>query len=182
MAPDFNTPFDMYRANLDIAFRMLASAQEWRQHAYAVEKLRIERDADTLRRMRESAATAKGWNEYQASFQAVLRDYLATTSNIWQQSMGLAVRNRDTWGEGVRDALNSWQSAWADQWKKVADLSGSGAPVHEWLRHVEQMVAAGPDRNDSAQAAPQAAGSQPDAAQAVGAVAASARTRLVRGE
>lgn len=182
MAPEFNTPFDMYRANLDIALRMLASAQGWRQHAYAVEKLRIERDADVMRRMRGAAATAKDWNEYQASFQAVLRDYLATTSNIWQQSMGLAVRNRDALGEGMHDALNSWQSAWADQWNKAADVSGSGTPVREWLQHLEQMVAAGPDRHDSAQPAPQAAGSQPDAAQAVGTAAAGARTRLVRGE
>lgn len=49
---------DLYRANLDIALRMLASAQEWRQHACAFEKPRVQRDVDTLRRMRESAAAA----------------------------------------------------------------------------------------------------------------------------
>jgi hypothetical protein len=171
MGPEFNTPFDMYRTNLDIALRMLASAQGWRQHASMVEKLRIERDADVMRRMRGSAATATDWSEFLGSFQAVLRDYLATTSNIWQQCMGLAVRNRDAIGEGMRDALNSWQPAWADQWKKAADMSGCSAPVYEWLQH-----------HDSAQAAPQAVGSQADAAQAVGAAAAGARTRLVRGE
>jgi hypothetical protein len=91
MGPEFNTPFDMYRTNLDIALRMLASAQGWRQHASMVEKLRIERDADVMRRMRGSAATATDWSEFLGSFQAVLRDYLATTSNIWQQCMGRPV-------------------------------------------------------------------------------------------
>ncbi|SDH31846.1 hypothetical protein [Paraburkholderia phenazinium] len=182
MAPEFRTPFEMYLANLDIALRMLTSAQEWRQHACALEKLRIERYGDALRRTRESAAIAKDWNECQASFQAVLSDYLATTSNIWQQSVGLAVRNRGAFGEAVRDALNNWQSAWADQWKKAADVSGSGAPLREWLQHLEQMVSTGPDSWAFVQAAPQPEGSRPHAPQPVGAAAAGVRTRLVRGE
>lgn len=154
MKREFNTPLDVYRANLDIALRIFASAQEWRQHACAFEKLRIERDVDTLRRMRESAAAAKDWTECQASFQTVLCDYLVTTSNIWQQSVGLAVRDRDAFGEGLRDAFNNWQSAWVDQWKKAADVTGSGIPVREWLRQLEQVVAAGSDSHRVAQVAP----------------------------
>lgn len=182
MASEFNTPFEVYRANLGVALRMFALAEEWRQHACELEKLRIERDVDALRRMRESATTAKNWDEYQAGFQAMLRDYFATTSNIWQQGMGLAIRNRDALGEGVRDALNSWQSAWADQWQKTAEVSGSGAPVQEWLQHLEQAIAAGSGVREVAQTAAQPQASQPQAVQPVGTAAARARRRLVRGE
>lgn len=182
MESEFNTSFGMYRANLDIALRMLASRQEWRQHACAFEKQRIDRDVDTLRRMRESTAAAKDWNEYLASFQTVLRDYLATTSNIWQQSMGLAARNCDAFGEAVRDALNNWQAAWAEQWKKAADVTGSGAPVREWLRQLEQVATAGSGNHEFGRGAPQLHASQQPAAQPVGAAAAGVRTRVVRGE
>jgi hypothetical protein len=53
MASEFNTPFDVYRANLDIASRMFTSAQKWHQHASTREKLFIEGDVDALRRVRE---------------------------------------------------------------------------------------------------------------------------------
>jgi len=133
MATEFNAPFDLYRTNVGVALRSLASAHEWRQHAWALEKLRIERDLGALRQASESVAAAKDWNELTAAFQ----NYLAAGTNIWQQGAGIAVQTQKELGESVRDGLKGWQpgwqSAWFDQWQNIAGTSPLGAPVRDWM-------------------------------------------------
>lgn len=144
MATEFNTPFDLYRANLGIALRSVVSAHEWRQHAWALEKLRIERDLEALRQASESVAAAKDWSELTAAFQNVLRDYLAAGTNIWQHGAGIAVQTQKELGESVRDGLKGgqpgWQSAWFDQWQKIAGTSPLGAPLRDWMSSFGRAV------------------------------------------
>jgi hypothetical protein len=175
MATEFNTPCDICRANVGLALRMLTLGQEWREHACTLEKLRVERDLDALRQLRESVGAAKDWNEFNANAQTMLHDYFATSSNIWQQGMGLAVHNQIAFGESLRDALKGWQSAWAERWQKAVAGNAAGTPMHEWMQRFGQTVASAPDAQGVLVSA------QHPSAQ-TGVPTSGARTRIVRGE
>ncbi len=175
MATEFDIPFDICRANVGLALRMLTFGQEWRQHACTLEKLRAERDLDALRKVRESLGAAKDWNELCSNVQAMLHDYFAINSNIWQQSIGFAVRNQNAFDESLRDVLKGWQSAWAGERQKAVTENAAGTPMHEWMQHFEQTVTSAPDAQGVLVSA-----QQPSTLTSV--PTSGARTRIVRGE
>jgi len=140
MATEFTTPLDVYRANLGLALRMLSAGHEVRQQACEFEMLRIKRDLAAMNVTREAAAGARDWNDFGASCQTMLRDYIAATANLWQQGLVSAMQQQSARSDGMREALAKWQSTWTDQWQKNAGTSPMAIPMQEWMRHFEQAV------------------------------------------
>lgn len=162
MATELNTSFDIYRANLDLALRMVTFGLEGRRDACAFQTQRINRDLAAIRKLQEASSGAKDLNEYNAACQSMLQDYLTASTSIWQEAMGAAVRNQTAFGDDMRAALQSWQSAWATQCQKAADVSGAGTPMQEWMQRFEQAISgaipgtipgAMPERNKGAEPA-----------------------------
>ena len=153
MVTGYTRPFEIYRANLTLALRMLSFGQDWRQRACTLEKLRTERDFETLRRTREAATTARDWSEFNANIQTAARDYFSNSSNIGQQGLGFTVHDQNAFGDAIREALRGWQANWGDQWqrqwqeqwKKVVDLNAAGTLVRDWMQQVEQTVSSALD-------------------------------------
>ncbi|MFM0169789.1 hypothetical protein [Paraburkholderia sediminicola] len=140
MAPEFITPFDAYRANLELALRMLCFGHEARQQACEFEMLRIKRDLAAMKATREAAPSACDWNDFGASCRATLRDYIETTKNLWQQGWVLAMRQQSAYSDGMREALAKWQSTWTDEWQKGPGVNPAAIPVQEWMQHLEQAL------------------------------------------
>jgi hypothetical protein len=158
MATELNTSFDIYRANLDLALRMVTFGLEGRRDACTVQTQRINRDLAAIRKLQEASSGAKDLNEYNAACQSMLQDYLTASTSIWQEALGSAVRNQTAFGDDMRAALQSWQSAWATQCQKAADVSGAGTPMQEWMQRFEQAItgtipAAIPEGNKGAEPA-----------------------------
>jgi hypothetical protein len=70
----------------------------------------------------------------------MLQDYLTASTSIWQEALGSAVRNQTAFGDDMRAALQSWQSAWTTQCQKAADVCGAGTPMREWMERFEQAT------------------------------------------
>ena len=184
MATGYTHPFEIYRTNLTLALRMLSFGQDWRQRAGTLEKLRTERDCETLRQTREAATTARDWSEFNADIQTAARDYFATSSNIWQQGLGFAVHDQGAFGDAIREALRGWQANWGDQWqrqwqeqwRKVVDLNAAGTPVRDWMQQVEQTVSSALNSEGPAAAHPA------DAPQTSSAAASAVRAQVSGGD
>ncbi|MFP3563317.1 hypothetical protein [Paraburkholderia sp. SIMBA_030] len=139
MATGFITPFDVHRANLEFALRMLSFGHEARQQACEFELQRIKRDLAAMHAARE-AAGARDWTEFGASCQAMLRDYLDATTNLWQQGWVSAMRQQSACCDGMREALASWQSTWTEQWQKSTGMNPAAIPMQEWTKNFEQAL------------------------------------------
>ncbi|TDN63218.1 hypothetical protein [Paraburkholderia sp. BL10I2N1] len=141
MATELNASFDLYRANLDLALRMVTFGLEGRRDGCAFQTQRINRDLAAIRKLQEASSRSKDLNEYNAACQSMLQDYLTASTSIWQEALGSAVRNQTAFGDDMREALQGWQSAWTTQCKKAADASGAGTPIQEWMQRFEQAIA-----------------------------------------
>lgn len=140
MAIESIAPLDLYRANLGLALRMLSFGHEGRRQACEFEMQRINRDLAALNAGREATTGARDWSELAASYQTMLRDYMAATSNLWQQGLVSAARQQSACSDGMRDALVRWQSAWADEWQKSTGINPVSPPLQEWLQRFEQTI------------------------------------------
>ncbi|MFM0514102.1 hypothetical protein [Paraburkholderia sp. RL17-373-BIF-A] len=144
MADKSVTPFDLYRSNLSFAIQILGISHEARQEACEFEMQRIRRDLAAAHAIRNAASAAHDWSEFAASYQAMVRDYLATTTNLWQQGLGSAVRLQSGCSEGLREALATWQSSWSEQWPTHAPMNPVMLPWQEWLQRTQSMMVAMP--------------------------------------
>ena len=140
MATESIAPLDPYRANLGLALRMLSFGHEARRQACEFEMQRIKRDLAALNAAREATTGARDWSELASSYQTTLRDYLATTTNLWQQGLASAARQQSACSDGMHDALVRWQSAWTDEWQKSTGINPLSPPLQEWLTRFEQTI------------------------------------------
>lgn len=150
MAIEFDTPLDLYRANVGLALRMIGLGHDVRQQACDLEVQRIKRDLAALNATREATIRARDWSELASSYQAALRDYMATTTNVWQQALVSAARQQSAYGDGMRDALAQWQSAWTNNWRKGTGFDPVCTPLKDWFQRFEQLVAGAPDGRSAA--------------------------------
>jgi hypothetical protein len=134
------TPFDLYRANLAFALQLLSFGQEARQQTCEFEMRRIRRDLATAQAIRKVASTAHDWSELAVSCQTVARDYLASTTNLWQQGLGTAVRLQSGCTEGLREGLANWHSAWSDQWPTHTPMNPVVSSWQEWLQRLQSAA------------------------------------------
>jgi hypothetical protein len=140
MATESTTPPDPYRANLALVLRILMFGHDARRQACEFEMRRIKRGLAALTATREATTGARDWSELASSYQAMLRDYMAATTNLWQQGLISAARQQSACGDGMRDAIGRCQSAWADVWQKGTGINPSSMPLQEWLQRFEQTV------------------------------------------
>jgi hypothetical protein len=138
------TPFDVYRANLTFALQMLGFSLEARQQACEFEMQRIRRDVAAVHGVRSAASAAHDLSKLTASCNTVARDYMATTTNLWQQGVSSAVRLQSAYSEGLHEALATWQSAWSDQWPLHAPNSPAVLLWQEWLQRIQRTAAQTP--------------------------------------
>ncbi|SAL61786.1 hypothetical protein AWB67_07421 [Caballeronia terrestris] len=131
MEIEFHDPFDICRTNLRLALRFGSLAQEWRQHVCTLQVRRIERDKEALESEREALARARDWGEFNTATQTVMREYFAATVSLWQEGVGVAMRNQTVVGEAFADILKDWQSAWTGGYAKPA--SGASAAIPDWV-------------------------------------------------
>lgn len=141
MADKSPIPFDLYRANLAFALQMLSFSHEARQQACEFQMQRIQRDLAALHGIRNAASTAHDWSEFAASYQTMVRDYMATTANLWQQGLGSALRLHNGCSEGLREALANWLSVWGEQWPTHAPTNPVMLPWQAWLQRMENTAA-----------------------------------------
>ncbi|XUW90510.1 hypothetical protein OH764_26530 [Burkholderia sp. M6-3] len=134
-------PFDLCRANLAFALRMLEFNHEARQQACRLELEHIRRDVAAAHAIQHCLSAAHDWSEFAASCHTVVRDYIAATMNLWQQGLGSAARLQGEFSEGLHEALASWQSASLRQWPTHAPLSQAVLPWQAWLQPAESAVA-----------------------------------------
>jgi hypothetical protein len=102
--------------------RLMTGCEKWCEQARALEAKRVERDLGALRQQCEAVANATDWSEFNSASQAVVRDYLKATANLWQEGMGVAMRNQSAFGEAFFDAMKSWHSTGTGEFQKVARL------------------------------------------------------------
>jgi hypothetical protein len=140
MATESTTPPDPYRANLAFVLRILMFGHDARRQACEFEMQRIKRDLAALTATREATTAARDWSELALSLQAMLRDYMATTANLWQQGLISAARQQSARSDGMRDAIGRWQSAWSDVWQKGTGINPSSTSLQEWLQRFEQTA------------------------------------------
>ncbi|MBB5496020.1 hypothetical protein [Paraburkholderia sp. MM5384-R2] len=140
MATDSTTPLNLYRANLGLALRMLGCGHEYRRQACEFEMLRIKRDLAALNATRDAATGAHDWSELAAGYQTMLRDYMAATTNLWQQGLVSAARHQTACSDDMRDALAGWQAAWTGNWQQGAGMNLAALPLQDWMRRFEQTV------------------------------------------
>jgi hypothetical protein len=74
----------------------------------------------------------------------MLRDYLATTINVWQQGLIAAARQQSACNDGMRDTFARWQTLWTSNWQKSTGIGPITTPLQDWLRRFEQAVADAP--------------------------------------
>ncbi|CAD6556923.1 hypothetical protein LMG28727_06239 [Paraburkholderia kirstenboschensis] len=141
MAGKSVTPFDLYRANLSLALQVGSFSHEARQQVSELEMQRIRRDLAAAHAIRNAVSTAHDWSEFSASYQSTVRDYMTTTTNLWQQGLDSAVRLQSRFSEGLREALANWQTAWSEQWPTHAPMNPVMLPWQEWLRRMESTAA-----------------------------------------
>ncbi|MFL9893217.1 hypothetical protein P0D71_28955 [Paraburkholderia sp. RL17-383-BIF-A] len=134
------TPFELFRANLSFALQALSFGHQARQQACEFEMQRIRRDLEAARAIGNAASAAKDWSALAVSWQTVLRDYMATTTNLWQQGLGAAVRLQTGSFEGMREAFATWQAVSTDQWPTQAAMNPVMQPWQEWLQRVESAA------------------------------------------
>lgn len=134
------TPFNLYRANLTFALQMLGFSLEGRQQACELEMQRIRRDVAAVHGLRNAASAAHDLNKLTASCSTVARDYMATTTNLWQQGVSSAMRLQSGYGEGLREAFATWQSAWSDQWPMHAPNSPAELLWQDWLQRIQNTA------------------------------------------
>jgi hypothetical protein len=144
MATESTGPLDLYRANLGLVPRTLNVWHEARQQVCEFEMLRVKRDLAALSAKRE-AAGARDWSELASSYQTTLREYLAATTNLWQQGLVSAVKQQSVCSDGMRDAFARWQAAWTGQWQKAAGMTSTMMPLQEWMQRFDQTVRGAPD-------------------------------------
>lgn len=130
------TPLDLYRATLSFALRLLSFSHQARQQACEFEMQRIRRDLAAARAIGNAASAARDWSALAVSLQTVLRDYMATTTNLWQQGLGSAVQLQTGSFEGLRDAFATWQAASTDPWPAYAPMNPVMLPWQEWLQRL----------------------------------------------
>ncbi|MFL9965472.1 hypothetical protein PQR02_31410 [Paraburkholderia sediminicola] len=138
------TPFNLYRANLTFALQMLGFSLEARQQACDFEMQRIRRDVAAVHGMRNAASAAHDLSKLTASCGTAARDYMATTTNLWQQGVSSAMRLQSAYSQGLREALATWQSAWSDQWPMHAPNSPAVLLWQEWLQRIQHTAAQTP--------------------------------------
>jgi hypothetical protein len=138
------TPFNLYRANLTFALQMLGFSLEARQQACEFEMQRIRRDAAAVDGIRNAASAAHDLSKLTASCSTVARDYMATTTNLWQQGVSSAVRLQSACSEGLREALATSESVWSDQWPMHAPNNPAALLWQEWLQRIQSTVAQTP--------------------------------------
>ncbi|MBB4514970.1 hypothetical protein [Paraburkholderia fungorum] len=142
-------PFDLYRVNLALALQMLSFSQEARQQACEFEMQRIRRDLAAANAIRNAASGVCDWNGFAVSCQTIARDYMETTTRLWQQGFASTVRLQNGCGEGLREALATWQSAWSEQWPTHVPMNPAMLPWQNWLRSMENTLANMPYGNAS---------------------------------
>lgn len=141
MATEFDTPLDLYRANVGLALRIVGLGHDVRQQACGLEMQRIKRDLAALHTTREATIRARDWSELAPSYQAALRDYMAASTNLWQQAFVSAARQQSAYSDAMRDALAQWQSAWTNNWRRSTGIDPICTPIKDWFQRVEQLVA-----------------------------------------
>lgn len=144
MAGKSVVPFDLYRANLAFALQVLSFSHGARQQACEFEMQRIRRDLAAVHALRSAASAAHDWSELAVSWQTMVRDYVASTTNLWQQGLGSAVRLQSGFSEGLREALATWQSAWSEPWPTHAPMNPATLPWQEWLQRMQSTAAGMP--------------------------------------
>lgn len=144
MADPFVTPFDLYRASLSFALQMLSFSHEARQRACEFEMQRVRRDMAAAHAVRNVASDAHDWSEFATSYQALVRDYLATTMNLWLQGLASAVRGQRGFSEGLCEASATWQSAWSEHWPTHVPMNPAMLPWQEWQQRTQNAVAGMP--------------------------------------
>ncbi|MFM0470630.1 hypothetical protein [Paraburkholderia strydomiana] len=140
MAIEFDTPLNLYRANVGLALRIVGFGHDVRQQACDLEMQRIKRDVAALNATREATIRAREWSDLASSYQAALRDYMATTTNLWQQALVSAARQQTAHSDGMRDALAQWQSAWTNNWHRSTGIDPVSTPLQDWFQRLEQLV------------------------------------------
>ncbi|MFL9913736.1 hypothetical protein [Paraburkholderia sp. RL17-337-BIB-A] len=87
------------------------------------------------------------WREgrQQACELEMLREYLAATTNLWQQGLVSAVKQQNACIDGMRDAFARWQAAWRGEWQTGAGMTSTTMPLQEWMQRFEQTVRDAPD-------------------------------------
>ncbi|EIF30809.1 hypothetical protein BCh11DRAFT_06315 [Burkholderia sp. Ch1-1] len=130
------TPFELYRANLSFSLQVWSFSHEARQQACEFEMQRIRRDLAATHAIGRAASTARDWSALAVSCQTVLRDYVATTTNLWQQGLGSATRLQTGFFEGLREAFATWQAASTDQWSTHPAVNPVMLPWQEWLQRM----------------------------------------------
>ncbi|MGF6920589.1 hypothetical protein [Paraburkholderia sp. 40] len=140
MSTESTTPLDLYRANLGLSLRMFGYGHEYRRQACEFEMQRIQRDLAALNATRDAATGAHDWSELAASYQTMLRDYMAATTNLWQQGLASAARQQTACSDGMRDALAGWHAAWTGNWQQGVGMNPATLPLQGWMRRFEEMA------------------------------------------
>jgi hypothetical protein len=135
--------------NLALALQMVSVSQEARQQACEFEMQRIRRDLAAANAIRNAASGVCDWNGFAVSCQTIARDYMETTTRLWQQGFASTVRLQNGCGEGLREALATWQSAWSKQWPTHVPMNPAMLPWQNWLRSMENTLANMPYGNAS---------------------------------
>ncbi|MFL9944132.1 hypothetical protein [Paraburkholderia graminis] len=127
---------DLQRANLALALQLMGFGLEARQGACEFEMQRIQRDVAAAHAIRNAATSFHDCTHLAGAYKATARDYLATTTNLWQQGWGSAVRLQGSFSERLHEALATWQSTWGPQWPAHVPMN----PGHEWLQRVQSAT------------------------------------------
>jgi hypothetical protein len=135
------TPFDLHRANLAFGLQLLSVGHAARQQICEFEMQRIWRDVAAAQALRDVASSARDWSELAVSCQTLARDYLASTTNLWQQGLVSAARLQSGYSDGLREAFANWHSAWSEQWPTHALMNPGMSPWQEWLQRLQSTAA-----------------------------------------
>lgn len=175
-----NSPFDTCRANAAAALTMLTQGQQWREQLLKLQQRRLDCERAALEGTLDTLRHAQDWTDLATQSQAVLRDYLSTSTAIWQESVTVAMQDAGAWAETARGLARNWQESLARM--QASSPATSAMPMRDWMTAFERAVGAAVA--DSAAAEANAAGVAASEAAATDAAAQRARKAAaqVQGE
>ncbi|OUL96376.1 hypothetical protein [Paraburkholderia hospita] len=140
MTTEFNTPFDIYRANLEFSVHVLTLGLEWQQNVYAFEARRLERDLRAISHTLDAIAVTKDWNTVAAMSQALLHDYVTRGASALQERVGTTIQNQCALRDNISNALKHWQLNVTGPMLGAGDKEVAGTPFRGWVNAFERAM------------------------------------------
>lgn len=130
MATGQQSPFEHARSALCKGLRMAMLGHDQRHAANLIESRRIGRDRRTVEHMHAAIAQATSWQGIADAYQAIMTEYLTTTSELWQDEIALVARGQSEFGTLFRETLDEWGTAWTDAWTGLPSMiAPAGKPL-----------------------------------------------------